>query len=279
MKIGALIERLVTFNRHGINERVAELVLSVELSQFSLVRLGSKYGGWSFVPFSNLEGSWIVSAGLGEDASFDTEIQRRYGARVLILDPTPRAMNHFEAVKKLFGHKGTTNWVSGGNQPVNLYDLSSATTENMVLIPKALWNKASMLRFYSPTDPTHVSHSINNYQNDYRSDTPFIEVASTTLKSVMANLGQAHLPLLKLDIEGAEIEVIQSFLEDGVRPTQILVEYDELVRPTMRSNLRIQRIHNRLLKSGYKLVNWDKPSNFLYLDSMSESVVLDALVD
>lgn len=279
VKIRALLELSSTLMHLMKIKRQVELILSEEPSDFPLVRLGSEYGGWTFVPFNNLEGSWIVSAGLGEDASFDSEILHRYGAKVLILDPTPRAISHFEAIKKLFGHKGAANWVQGGNQPVTLYDLSSATTENMVLIPKALWNKTSRLRFYSPTNPSHVSHSINNFQNDYRSDTPFIEVDSTTLKSVLENLDQDHLPLLKLDIEGAEIEVIQNFLDDGLRPTQLLVEYDELVRPTKKSNLRIQRIHNRLVNSGYALINWDKPSNFLYLDSKSSAVHLENLRD
>ena len=39
----------------------------------------------------------------GEDASFDVEFTTRFKARIIIVDPTPRAIDHFEAIQKRLG--------------------------------------------------------------------------------------------------------------------------------------------------------------------------------
>ena len=68
-----------------------------------LLRLGSQYGGWVLVPNESLKGATILSCGLGEDASFDVKIAKFYQARVVIVDPTPRAIEHFNAVMSRMG--------------------------------------------------------------------------------------------------------------------------------------------------------------------------------
>jgi Methyltransferase FkbM domain len=41
----------------------------------------------------------------------------------------------------------------------------------------------------------------------------------------MAELGHAHIDLLKMDIEGAEYAVIDDLVDSNIRPAQILVEF------------------------------------------------------
>ncbi len=65
-----------------------------------LIRLGSDYGGWTFEPSPDLQDSVIVSCGLGEDASSDVEFASRFGAKVIILDPAPRAIRDFEEIQE-----------------------------------------------------------------------------------------------------------------------------------------------------------------------------------
>ena len=43
--------------------------------------------------------NWLVSAGSGEDVTFEVEFAARTGSRVIIMDLTPRAVAHMEAVK------------------------------------------------------------------------------------------------------------------------------------------------------------------------------------
>ena len=69
----------------------------------SLRRLGTTYGGWTFVDSPGLFGSTAIFCGLGEDASFEVAFSRAYGATVVAVDPTPRAIAHFRAIEERFG--------------------------------------------------------------------------------------------------------------------------------------------------------------------------------
>src|SRR3569832_187068 len=77
--------------------------LRVARHSYNLLRLGSCYGGWTFVEDPALCGSVMISCGLGEDASFDIEFAARFGAQVLLVDPTPRAIKHFEEISSKYG--------------------------------------------------------------------------------------------------------------------------------------------------------------------------------
>lgn len=62
-----------------------------------LRRLGTEYGGWWFVRTPSLRGGSVISAGAGEDISFDVGLAREHGATVTVVDPTPRAVVHVAA--------------------------------------------------------------------------------------------------------------------------------------------------------------------------------------
>ncbi len=92
-------------------------------SRPSLRRLGSHYGGWTFEPSSDLKGATILSCGLGEDASFDVEFAAAFNARVIIIDPTPRAILHFTELQSRLGQAATEGYSKGGRQPAAAYDM------------------------------------------------------------------------------------------------------------------------------------------------------------
>jgi FkbM family methyltransferase len=229
-----------------------------------LLRLGSKYGGWTFEPSADLEGATIVSCGLGEDASFDVEFAAKYGAKVILVDPTPRAIRHFEEIEKRFGEPAKDTYKSGGKQPASAYDLSKVGRSQLILEPCALWTEVTKLKFFSPPNPEHVSHSIVNYQNEYRKDSPFIEVPTITLQSLVEKYGMASLPLIKLDIEGAEVKVIQDLLAKSIRPRQLIVEFDEMNFPSERSKENAEVMDQALRRGGYGCRFFDHKANFLY---------------
>ena len=137
----------------------------------------------------------------------------------------------------------------------------------MVLVPKALWNEKTTLKFFMPPNPDHVSCSISNYQNNYRDDTEHLDVESTTISEIMKQFGSSDTgpPLIKLDIEGAEIEVIQDILDHDLRPVQILVEFDELNGSSKKGHGRVDSTHESLTKHGYKCIHTDGQTDFLYV--------------
>lgn len=89
-----------------------------------LTFLGSRYGGWHFIEEPGLPGSTIISCGLGEDASFDVEFAARYNARVLLVDPTPRAVAHYRMIEVRLGEGRTTTYSPDGRLAPESYDLS-----------------------------------------------------------------------------------------------------------------------------------------------------------
>lgn len=242
------------------------LLFSEEAKGYDLIYLGSEYGGWDFVDDKDLKNCTIISAGLGEDASFDIDFATKYNAKVIIVDPTPRAIKHFNEIINSLGNSSKTEYVVGGKQPINSYNLSNLNKDNFVLVKKALWNKNETLKFFSPPNPEHVSHSIINYQNKYKQNTSFIEVDSITIENLLAeiNLNINDIPLIKLDIEGAEIEFLIDCFNKGFRPRQILVEFDELHTFSKRGNVRVTKINKILISNNYKLIKTDGQSNFLY---------------
>lgn len=183
-----------------------------------LVRLGSDYGGW-IVPRRLLRpGAICYCAGVGEDATFDLELIR-YGCLVVSIDPTPRAIQYGERI--------------------------ALQEPGFTLVPIGLWSAPASLRFYAPRDPTHVSHSLVNLQRT----SDYFEAECTTVRLLAEKLGHDHVDLLKLDIEGAEYEVLASVLHDGPLPGTICVEFDQ---PSPMAAVR--RMVSDLRKAGYKPV-------------------------
>lgn len=237
-----------------------------EVDGYKYSELGSNYGGWSFVEEDGIHGCTIISAGLGEDASFDIEFASKYNAKVIIVDPTPRAIDHFNSIKSSFGNKKLTNYVNGGKQPIASYDLSKVNKDNFKLISRALWNEDGELKFYEPPNPSHVSYSAINFQNNYSQKTNYINVKAITFDKLLdeINLEISDIYLVKLDIEGAQLEVISQFLNLEIYPKQILVELDELNLPSKESFERVDSINTILSRNGYSLLKSDGHANFLF---------------
>jgi len=230
-----------------------------------LLRLGSSYGGWTFADTPELQDSTVISCGLGEDASFDIEFAARYNAKVVIIDPTPRAITHFQKIQTRFGRRASRDYVKGGNQPIESYDLSKLNADNFQLIERAVWVYSGETKFFSDPVPEHVSHSIVNLQNQYAQDTDYITVPCITVDDLMKEIGLETLPLMKMDIEGAEIMVLPDMIKKGIRPSQLLIEFDELNVPSARSRRNFDATDEVLRGVGFKMCHFDGSSNFLYM--------------
>jgi FkbM family methyltransferase len=155
--------------------------------------------------------------------------------------------------------------VEGGNQPVTSYDLTNLTTANFEFIEKALWNCQEVVNFYSPPNIEYVSHSIGNWQGGFSKTGKHIKVETITLKDIVDQYDLHEIELVKFDIEGAEIEVIEQMIQDNIFPKQILVEYDELQVGNDYSKQRHFRVNSLLLNNGYEVGNIDNTNNYTYI--------------
>ena len=183
-----------------------------------LVRLGTDLGGWWVPEFIVRPGAVAYCVGAGEDISFDLALHDR-GMRVVTIDPTPRAAAHVQA--------------------------AAPPSDRFAFVPVGVWDEPAELKFYYPRDPAVAACSILNLQRT----SEFFTAKVDTLRNLMDDLGDNHIDVLKVDIEGAEHRVIESFIADGIRPTVIAVEFDQPV--PVRTVLRSVRL---IQQSGYRLV-------------------------
>jgi FkbM family methyltransferase len=143
-----------------------------------VTQLGSAYGGW-MIPTGLLGQAWLCyCVGVGGDISFDLELIKRYAASVRAFDPVADYVDGALAQ-------------AGGEPLFSVHQAAIATRDGP-------------LRVQVTHD--HSSRSVSAAQL-YESDV-FLELPGRTLGSLMDELGDHQIDLLKLDIEGAEYEVM-----------------------------------------------------------------------
>ncbi|MGY1797731.1 MULTISPECIES: FkbM family methyltransferase [unclassified Blastococcus] len=185
------------------------------------MRLGSAYGGW-WVPQTALRpGAVAYCGGAGEDITFDAALIDM-GLTVRTFDPTPRAVEHVRT--------------------------HGPASPRFQFFPVGWWDEVETIRFYSPADPSHVSHSAVNLQKTK----DFFEAKVSPIWKLAADLGDANIDILKMDIEGAEYRVIDSLLTRGPLPEVLCIEFDQ--PQPLRGLLRTVR---RLTRKDYSLLHID----------------------
>lgn len=148
--------------------------------QSSLQFYGNKdYGGWAIPQNLLNEKSIIVDIGLGMDISFSEELIRKHNCIVHGFDPTPKSIAYIEN-KAIPAFKLHKSGVGGSNRTTS---------------------------FHLPNNQEHVSGSIikSNHVGINNINVNLIDIDGV-LKEIISD----KIDLLKIDIEGAEYELINS---------------------------------------------------------------------
>ena len=217
---------------------------------YYMLKLGTNYGGWSIPKNIKLNKDSIVySGGVGEDISFDIKLQSKYNSNIFLIDPTIKAVNHFDECKKYFNDK---NYKFKGNIQKDYYFQISNENPNInkfTYINLGLWNEKSSLKFYKQSNVNYVSQSLIDgmFTNNY----DIVNVDS--IKNIMNKYNHKKIDLLKLDIEGAENIVLEQMLNDNIYPNYLCVEFD-LLRNRKDFDNSTKNIINKLMLKGYKLL-------------------------
>lgn len=157
-----------------------------------------KRGGWRFHPDVLEETSVVWSLGIGEDVEFDLALIREHGLHVHAFDPTP----------------STRAWLRANPPPRNFhFHPWAVTAEDGVL---TLYPRVRKDGSRSRTMYTMVANEASRVDA--------IEVPAYSLPTLAGKLGH-RIDLLKMDIEGAEYEVLESLPRLAVQPVQLLVEF------------------------------------------------------
>jgi hypothetical protein len=190
-------------------------------TEIATERLGTPYGGW-IIPSNRLNANAICYLiGAGEDVSFDLALIDKFNCPAHIFDPTPRSIQHVQQLRQNITEGKKTACATSPDGFYPAYPASLAP--KIELHPVGIWNEDTTLRFFAPPNDAYVSHSLVNLQQSDR----FIEVPVERLKTVCAKLGHTRIDLLKMDIEGAEYQVIESIIADKIEIDILCIEFDE----------------------------------------------------
>ena len=246
-----LIRRILPANGATKPTAASPLLAMVEqgslLPSDALLRLGTPYGGWLIPAHAKLgPDSVCYLAGAGEDISFDCALVRHFGCHTRIIDPTPRAIEHFQQLTTAIQNKQR---FPINNSTTEFYDLTPAQLELIKFLPVGLADKDIELKFFLPKNPAHVSCSTVNLQKTSN----FFTAQCHRLSTLMAQQHHPQIDLLKMDIEGAEYAVIRDLVSTQCLPHLLLIEFDEAHSP--QDDGAAERIHTHvqmLLNAGMR---------------------------
>lgn len=210
-------------------------------------RLGTNYGGW-VVP-DDMKLDVVYSGGVGEDMSFDIKLQTKYDCDIILIDPTAKAVRHFEECQKYFSDKSFK--FTGGIQDDYYTSIENEqpNLDKFFYVEKGLWDQKDQLKFFRQDNENYVSQSL--IDGMFSKNYDIVEV--DTIKNLMEANGHDHIDLLKLDIEGAEIKVINKMLDDGILPKYLCVEFD-LYLKQKDCDGSTRALVERLEKMGYVII-------------------------
>lgn len=185
-----------------------------------MTHIGSEKGGW-IIPSDHVEKNWVCfCVGVGDDITFDLGLIERYDCIVHAFDPTPRAIEFLKSKRNL--------------------------PSKFIFHPIGIWKENIIQKFYAPKVDVSTNFSIKNLEKTDE----YIEAECKTIKTVMEDLSFNKIDLLKLDIEGAEHEVIDHLYRARIMPKILCVEFDQ---PT--SLFSMLNSIRKLKKIGFELIN------------------------
>jgi FkbM family methyltransferase len=166
-------------------------------------RFGTIYGGW-WIPTSLMGDTktrrLLISAGLGFDVSFDYALARE-GFELVLLDPLPESVKYAEFALKSF--------------------------ESVTYINKGVSSKTGKEVFYPPMNLDHDSWSLVKLQDGDESCEQIFPTIG--IENLLVEFGfESAFTILKMDIEGGEVQVLETLLTMSKNVDFLAVEMDFL---------------------------------------------------
>lgn len=202
-----------------------------------LLSLGEKtnHFEWTICPTNLGADSVVISAGAGRDVSFELELIKRFGCKVVLLDPSPTGIATMALAK---------------NQHPRLQ-----------FIQAALVGKDGPVSFFEPSQSEEGSFS------SVAGAGVGHKVEGISLVTLMKKYRWSKIDLLKIDIEGAEYEVIRSILKNKIKALQICVEFHNNVLPGIPTSWTVNSLL-RLWNRGWRVIHKSGSNHTLWNQSM-----------
>ena len=180
---------------------------------------------FNICPQGITKNSIVYSFGIGTEISFELSLIEKYGVNVYGFDPTPKSID----------------WVKKQDLPdkFQMFDFGIA-------------NYDGKAKFNPPENPEEVSHTMLDRPSTSQHA---ITVEVRRLKSIMKQLGHDHIDILKMNIEGAEYDVIKDIVAENIKIKQMSIEFH-----TTFPNVGVSKTKEAvklLNENGYKIFSID----------------------
>ncbi|MDH3305285.1 MAG: FkbM family methyltransferase, partial [Gammaproteobacteria bacterium] len=156
-------------------------------------------GGWIYIPGILGPASVVYSLGVGDSIDFDMDLIHQFSLTVHAFDPTPFS----------------EEWIASLELPANFVFHAWA----------AAGKDGSLRLFRRVSKRGRKSKVMWTAEGDAGDDADFIDAPAYTIRSMMEKLGHEKIDVLKIDVEGAEYEILDGFRKEDQLPTQLLVEF------------------------------------------------------
>lgn len=197
-------------------------------------RLGTTYGGWWIDRAALSREPLLIDCGLGMDISFPTEFLREFGGRAIGVEPSPESLAYCRP----------------------------RLPAGMTVLERAFAREAGQhLTFYLPRAREHLPAGADGISGSLVDSHAYVgggeklPVTTTALGEVLAGAARDECDVLKLDIEGAEYEVLNDLCARGEirRVRQLLVEFHH--RATHHTDAETDATVAAVERAGFRLMH------------------------
>ena len=186
--------------------------------------------------------SIIYSFGIGENLGFEKKIADTFKCSVYCFDPTSLAKNFMEKEK---------------------YNKTS-----IIFQPYGIWNVDGKIKFFYQ-DENNLNNSGGSITNLFETN-KYDLLECFKLSTLMKKNNHNKVDVVKLDIEGASIEVIHDFMNENINLNQIVVEFeysetDEIDESEFEIwSKKLKEIISLMKTKNYKCYNLPRYSHLPY---------------
>ena len=184
------------------------------------------YSDWDVVPTLLKENDIVYSFGICDDIGFELDIYPKK-INIFAFDPTPYSVE----------------WISKQELPPRFHFYpwaASATDGDFFLYPRV-------------TKKGEKSTVMYTFHKEASAGEDAVKVQALSLQSIAEKLGHQEINILKMDIEGAEYEVVDSLLESSFRPRMLLIEFHHRFKGIGQE--KTANTVNQLRKAGYLIAS------------------------
>lgn len=137
--------------------------------------------------------SIIYSIGILTEISFDKAAAEDFGCSLFMYDPTPASIDFMKQYEAY---------------------------QNFIFFPVGVWTENTTLKFYLPDNAGSASVMKENNKGKY------FEAECKTLQTLMTENQHDRIDVLKMDIEGAALPILEEMIKAHIYPNQIVVELE-----------------------------------------------------